>query len=197
MNFLNFLNFTNFTNRVGRDNNPSVWFSQHVFNSVQQLAKEAKSTEEIIQILNVIKDIPLSIPLSFIQKKIPVSHTNDPQLRQVINDLRREIIILGGKTFQATMADSDTDGFSSKIMFLLMESIRRLDPKLSTIDLLRITRKSLLHTYRSQTGGDCYYAVNALLGNSNLIHLMQKSVPASDNPITFSVKETLPTVHAV
>lgn len=185
--------------RLGRDNDPTAWFSQHVFNSVQALASKAQRSDEIIKVLSVITDIPLCIPIHFIQKlsNITVSSTTDPQLTQVMKDLNRETIILGERSFQATLGDGDTFGFSSKIMFLLMESIHRVDPKLKSMDLLRMTRKVLLHTYRSQTGGDCYDALFTLLAQSDQIMIMPESIPSSKNPIHISVQESIPDIRAV
>lgn len=186
---------------MGRDNDPSAWFSQHIFNSVQGLAHKAKTIEDIICILNLIaeKSIPLCIPIHFIQRfiKTTVPSSEDPQLNQVMKDLNRETVILGERSFQATLGDGDTYGFSSKIMFLLMESIRRIDPDLKSMDLLRITRKALLHTYRTQTGGDCYDAISTLLSQSTLIMIMPDKVPSSKNPITITVQSSLPTIRAV
>lgn len=145
------------------------------------------------------KSIPLCFPVHFIQRfiKSTVPITEDPQLNQVMRDLNRETVILGERSFQATLGDGDTYGFSSKIMFLLMESIRRVDPDLKSMDLLRIARKALLHTYRTQTGGDCYDAISTLLSQSTLIMIIPDQVPSSKNPITITVQSTLPTICAV
>ena len=188
-----------FINRLGRDNDPTAWCSQHVFHSVQTLAQKAQSTEEVCQILSCIKDIPLCIPIHFIQRlsSLPQTSTKDPQLNQVMKDLNRETVILGERSFQATLGDSDTYGFSSKIMFLLMESIRRVDKSLQSMDVLRMARKVLLHTYRSQTGGDCYDAIITLLSQSNHIMILPENIPSSKNPIQITVKDEIPDIRAV
>ena len=59
-----------------------------------------------------------------------------------MKDLNRETVIIGERSFQATLGDSDTFGFSSKIMFLLMESIRRVDKSLQSTSLSRIQQES-------------------------------------------------------
>ena len=94
-----------------------------------------------------------------------------------MKDLNRETVIIGERSFQATLGDSDTFGFSSKIMFLLMESIRRVDKSLQSMDVLRMTRKVLLHTYRSQTGGDCYDAIINLISKSDKIMNLHENIP--------------------
>lgn len=182
--------------RLGRHNDPTMWFSQHIFTAVRNLIGRAKQLEDIERILNAIVNVPLRIPVYFIQS-ISQGYrgpTLDPQLTQVMRDLNRETVVLGERTFQATLGDSDTYGFPSKMLFLLMESIRRKDEKLMACDLLRFAREVLLHTYRSQTGGDCFDALNALLNNTNLIMIIPTQCQASKNPIRIDVTDTIPSV---
>lgn len=182
--------------RLGRHNDPTMWFSQHIFTAVRNLIGRAKQLEDIERILNAIVNVPLRIPVYFIQS-ISQGYrgpTLDPQLTQVMRDLNRETVVLGERTFQATLGDSDTYGFPSKMLFLLMESIRRKDEKLMACDLLRFAREVLLHTYRSQTGGDCFDALNALLNNTKLIMIIPTQCQASKNPIRIDVTDTIPSV---
>ena len=185
--------------RLGRYNDPSMWFSQHIFTAVRDLANRATTEEEVVLILGTITNIPLRIPVFFIQsisqgRRGP---TNDPQLTQVIRDLNRETVLLNDQPFQATLGDSDTDGFASKVLFLLVESIRRREPSMPVWDALRFARKVLLHTYRSQTGGDCFDALNEMLGQSSLVAITPVPVGASKNPIRIDVTNTIPNVNDV
>lgn len=185
--------------RKGRNSDPTVWFSQRVFMAVRTLLSQVHTLEELTRVLNAIVDIPLRVPVYFIQSLTTGSRgpAHDTQLNQVMRDLERETVILGERTFQAVLGDSDTNGFASKIVFLLMESIRRKDSKLKSWELLRFARNVLLHTYRSQTGGDCYDALEALIPSPSLVHIMQKQNNASKNPIRISVTDTVPTVNDV
>lgn len=166
---------------------------------MQELSSKAQTVDDLVNALTVIQDIPLCIPLYFIQRQSNLCSpsTEDPQLNQVMKDLNRETILLGERMFQATLGDSDTYGFSSKIMFLLMESIRRVNASLKTMDLLRMTQKVLLHTYRTQTGGDCLDAIMTLLSKTDLIIILPENIPSSKNPIRITVKESIPDIRAV
>ena len=185
--------------RLGRYNDPTMWFSQHTFSAVRNLMGRAKTVDEVQRILGTIVDVPLCIPVYFIQSISQGCRgpSHDPQLTQVMRDLNRETVVLGERTFQATLGDSDTYGFPSKILFLLMESIRRKNDRLMASDLIRFAREVLLHTYRSQTGGDCFDALNALLNQSNLVMIMPEQCAASKNPIRIDVTDTIPTVFDV
>ena len=185
--------------RLGRYNDPTMWFSQHTFSAVRNLMGRAKTADEAQRILGTIVDVPLCIPVYFIQSISQGCRgpSHDPQLTQVMRDLNRETVVLGERTFQATLGDSDTYGFPSKILFLLMESIRRKNDQLMASDLIRFAREVLLHTYRSQTGGDCFDALNALLNQSNLVMIMPEQCAASKNPIRIDVTDTIPTVFDV
>ena len=185
--------------RLGRYNDPTMWFSQHTFSAVRNLMGRAKTVDEVQRILGTIVDVPLCIPVYFIQSISQGCRgpSHDPQLTQVMRDLNRETVVLGERTFQATLGDSDTYGFPSKILFLLMESIRRKNDRLMASDLIRFAREVLLHTYRSQTGGDCFDALNALLNQSSLVMIMPEQCAASKNPIRIDVTDTIPTVFDV
>ena len=185
--------------RKGRNNDPTVWFSQRVFMAVRTIITQIHSVEELTRVLNAVVGIPLRVPVYFIQSLTSGARgpAHDSQLNQVMRDLERETVILGERTFQAVLGDSDTNGFASKIVFLLMESIRRKEEKLKSWELLRFARNVLLHTYRSQTGGDCYDALEALIPSVSLIHIIPKQINASKNPIRISVTDTVPTVNDV
>ena len=185
--------------RKGRNNDPTVWFSQRVFMAIRTLSSQTKSINELTRLLNAIIDVPLQVPVYFIQSLTTGCRgpAPDVQMTQVMRDLERETVVFGDRMFQGVLGDSDSAGFASKIVFLLMESIRRKDTKLKAWEVLRFARNVLLHTYRSQTGGDCYDALEALLPSSNLIHILQKGKPTSKNPIRISVTDTVPTVTDV
>ena len=185
--------------RLGRYNDPTMWFSQHTFSAVRNLMGRAQTVEEAERILRTIVNVPLCIPVYFIQSISQGCRgpSHDPQLTQVMRDLNRETVVLGERTFQAVLGDSDTYGFPSKILFLLMESIRRKNDQLMASDLMRFAREVLLHTYRSQTGGDCFDALNALLNQSNLVVIMPEHYDASKNPIRMNITDTIPTVFDV
>lgn len=185
--------------RKGRNNDPTVWFSQRVFMAIRTLSSQTQSLNELTRLLQAIVDIPLQVPVYFVQSLTTGCRGPAPdiQMTQVMRDLERETVVFGDRMFQGVLGDSDSAGFASKIVFLLMESIRRKDTTLKTWELLRFARNVLLHTYRSQTGGDCYDALEALLPSSNLIHILQKGKPTSKNPIRISVTDTVPTVTDV
>ena len=94
-------------------------------------------------------------------------------------------------------SDEEGQDFASKVLFILGEAVRRTDPSLREWDALRLARKALLRTYRSQTGGDCFDAVSTLLGHCQLAVVAPVNVAASKNPIRISVTEQIPTVSDV
>lgn len=185
--------------RKGRNNDPTVWFSQRVFMAIRTLSSQTQSINELTRLLRAIVDVPLQVPVYFVQSLTTGCRGPAPdiQMTQVMRDLERETVVFGDRMFQGVLGDSDSAGFASKIVFLLMESIRRKDTKLKAWEVLRFARNVLLHTYRSQTGGDCYDALEALLPSSNLIHILQKGKPTTKNPIRISVTDTVPTVTDV
>ena len=176
-----------------------MWFSQHVFTAVRKLVGQSTNVDEVIHVLKTIENICLRVPVYFIQSLSQGYRgpSLDPQLTQVKQDLNRETVILCEREFHGTLGDSDKYSFSSKILFLLMESIRRKDEKLTSMEILRFAKKVLLHVYRSQTGGDCYNALRVLLNQTTLVNILSTSVPSQKNPIRINVTDTVPNISDV
>ena len=135
--------------------------------AVRELAGRASCARELALVLRTIDGLSLRVPVYFVQSLSQGCRgpSQDPQLTQLIRDLGRETVVLNDRAFQASASDSEGQDFASKVLFILGEAVRRADATLREWDALRLARKALLHTYRSQTGGDCFDAVNALLGN--------------------------------
>lgn len=167
--------------------------------AVRTLSAQTHTIEELARVLNAIVDVPLRVPVGFVQSLIQGCRgpASDTVLTQVMRDLDRETVVLGERTFQAVLGESDTNGFASKIVFLLMESIHRRDAKLKSWELLRFARNVLLHTYRSQTGGDCFDALGALIPATSLVRIIPNAMSASKNPIRILVTDTVPNVNDV
>lgn len=167
--------------------------------AVRELAGRASCARELALVLRTIDGLSLRVPVYFVQSLSQGCRgpSQDPQLTQLIRDLGRETVVLNDRAFQASASDSEGQDFASKVLFILGEAVRRADATLREWDALRLARKALLHTYRSQTGGDCFDAVNALLGNCPLAEVVAVSVAASKNPIRISVSEQIPTVSDV
>lgn len=176
-----------------------MWFSQHVFTAVRDLLSRSSSVEEVALVLSSINDLALRVPVYFVQSLSQGCRgpSEDPQLTQLIRDLDRETVIINDRAFQSASADEEGQNFASKVLFILAEAVRRTDPSLREWDALRLARKAMLRTYRSQTGGDCFDAVNTLLGHCQLVGVAPVNMAASKNPIRIEVTEQIPTVRDV
>lgn len=176
-----------------------MWFSQHVFTAVRDLAGRAASLAELCLVLRTLEGLPLRVPVYFVQSLSQGCRgpSQDPQLTQLIRDLGREAVIINDREFRALGSDEEGQDFASKVLFILGESVRRADSTMREWDALRLARKALLRTYRSQTGGDCFDAVSTLLGHCQLAVVAPVNVAASKNPIRISVTEQIPTVSDV
>ena len=176
-----------------------MWFSQHVFTEARDLAGSAASLEELGLVLRTLEGLALRVPVYIVQSLSQGCRgpSQDPQLTQLIRDLGREAVIINDREFRALGSDEEGQDFASKVLFILGEAVRRTDPSLRECDALRLARKALLRTYRSQTGGDCFDAVSTLLGHCQLAVVAPVNVAASKNPIRISVTEQIPTVSDV
>ena len=184
--------------RKGRSSDSKAWFSQQVFLAVQLLTKEATTLPDLTRILTAISGIPLRLPVYFIQSLVSERRgpSRDQCLRQALTDLERETVVLDQVTIQRVLGSSDDSQVSSRVLYLLMESIRRKDTSIQPWELLQFVRNVVLHTYRTQTGGDCYYALESLLSlkENRLVRLQTKPVKSSENPISIKVTNTIPNV---
>ena len=150
-------------------------------------------------VLRTLEGLALRVPVYFVQSLSQGCRgpSQDPQLTQLIRDLGREAVIINDREFRALGSDEEGQDFASKVLFILGESVRRADSTMREWDALRLARKALLRTYRSQTGGDCFDAVSTLLGHCQLAVVAPVNVAASKNPIRISVTEQIPTVSDV
>ena len=187
--------------RVGRSSKSKAWFSQQVFHGVQTLMREATTVPTITHILTVIQGIPLRLPVHFIQSLVEKRRgpARDICLKQALADLERETVELDHISIQQVLGSSDDHQVSSRVLFLLMESIRRKDDRIPTWELLQFVRNVVRHTYRTQTGGDCFFALQKMLSldENRLIRIQQKTIKSSENPICIQVTDTIPDVNDV
>ena len=163
--------------------------------------REATTVPTITHILTVIQGIPLRLPVHFIQSLVEKRRgpARDICLKQALADLERETVELDHITIQQVLGSSDDHQVSSRVLFLLMESIRRKDDRIPTWELLQFVRNVVRHTYRTQTGGDCFFALQKMLSldDNRLIRIQQKSIKSSENPICIQVTDTIPDVNDV
>lgn len=82
--------------RKGRNNDPTVWFSQRVFMAIRTLSSQTKSINELTRLLNAIIDVPLQVPVYFIQSLTTGCRgpAPDVQMTQVMRDLERETVVI-------------------------------------------------------------------------------------------------------